>query len=257
VRPHPLPFFTVISLSLHAAVFVAVGIGANRKSIPVFDPSSQTLAGDTLDVEPPALAPADDEAIGPTEAPAETAAATATPTAVATPMAAARRFLHRAQGSAELPPASPPAVFGAVGVRFATDLATTFTRAFPQAGSADSSWSTVAFGSAGRAELTLVLDDDGHLAKSDIAGSPSLALRQSIERTLVLLAPRTFTARGAVTRLSVAAHVSRDSVHDGFHGDVFALSAGSFSGEIGTAFFALPPAGGPGRRVDVQVRLLP
>src|SRR4029077_5807247 len=88
-------------------------------------------------------------------------------------------------------------------------------------------------------------------------GSPSPALRRSIDRTLLLLAPRTFTARGAVTRLHIAAHVSRDAVHDGLHGDVFALSAGSFSGEVGTAFFALPPGAGPGRRVDRAVRPLP
>ena len=42
----------------------------------------------------------------------------------------------------------------------------------------------------------------------------------------------------------------------GLHGDVFALSGGSFSGEVGTAFFALPAAGG-GRRVDVELRLVP
>ena len=45
-------------------------------------------------------------------------------------------------------------------------------------------------------------------------------------------------------------------VHDGLHGDVFALSGGSFSGDVGTAFFARPGPGG-GRRVDVEVRLLP
>jgi hypothetical protein len=48
----------------------------------------------------------------------------------------------------------------------------------------------------------------------------------------------------------------KDDVHDGLHGDVFALSGGSFSGEVGTAFFALPAAGG-GRRIDVELRLVP
>jgi hypothetical protein len=255
MRTPPLGLFAVLSLSVHAATFVAIGTGAMRKTRPAFDPSSQTLAGDTLDVEPPSLGAPDDEAA---DSPATaTATATAAAAAAATGTATVRRFLHHAAGTAESTPTAPPALFGAVGVRFATDLATTFTRAFPQAGSADPTWSTVSFGSAGHAELTLVLDDEGHLAKSDLAGSPSPALRRSIERTLVLLGPRTFTARGAVTRLSVAAHVSRDDIHDSFHGDVFALSAGSFSGEVGTAFFALPPAAGPGRRVDVEVRLLP
>ena len=49
----------------------------------------------------------------------------------------------------------------------------------------------------------------------------------------------------------------RDDVHDGLHGDVFALSAGSFSGEVGTAFVALPASVGAGRRVDIEVRLIP
>ncbi len=88
--------------------------------------------------------------------------------------------------------------------------------------------------------------------------SSGAALRQSIGRTIVLLAPRAFTARSAATKLRISAHVSRDERHDGLHGDVFALSgAGSFSEDEGTAFFALPAGIGPGRRVDAQVRLLP
>jgi hypothetical protein len=143
-----------------------------------------------------------------------------------------------------------------VGVRSASDLATSFTRAFPQAASADPVWSNVSFGSAGVAELTLVMDDSGHVLKSTIAGSPSPALRRGIDRTLLLLGARPFTARGPLTRLRIAAHVSRNDVHDGLHGDVFALSGGSFSGDVGTAFFALPAAGGGGRRIDVELRLL-
>jgi hypothetical protein len=151
-----------------------------------------------------------------------------------------------------------PSIFGAVGVRYAADLATTFTRAFPQAASADPLWMAADFGSAGTADVTLSLDDDGHLASTAIGGTPSIALRHGIERTLVLLGSRPFTARGAVSRLHLRARVGRDDVHDGLHGDVFALSGGSFSGDTGAAFFALPPAGGsPGRRIDIELRLLP
>jgi hypothetical protein len=88
-------------------------------------------------------------------------------------------------------------------------------------------------------------------------GTPSPALRRGIERALLLLGARAFTARGATTRLRVSASVTSDVVHDGLHGDVFALSGGSFSGDVGTAFFTLPGAGGPGRRIDVELRLLP
>jgi hypothetical protein len=143
-------------------------------------------------------------------------------------------------------------------VRFATDLATTFTRAFPQAASADPLWVDAPLGAAGETDVTLVLDEQGHLASSAIEGSPSPALRRGIDRTLILVRARAFTARAAITRLHVRAHVARDEVHDGLHGDVFALSGGSFSGDVGTAFFALPSSSsGPGRRVDVEVKLVP
>jgi hypothetical protein len=160
-------------------------------------------------------------------------------------------------GGAPAAAAAPP-LFGAVGVRSASDLATTFTRAFPQAASADPVWTQAPFGATSTAEVTLVLDDDGHLARSTVSGSPSEALRRGIDRTLVLLGPtRPFTARGGVTKIRLTSRVSRNEVHDGLHGDVFALSGGSFSGEVGTAFFALPPTTGPGRRIDVELRLLP
>jgi hypothetical protein len=247
MRAPPLLGFAALSLALHAAAFTAIvrGTGAVR---PAFDERSPSLAGETLDVDPPSLTAPDDESASRTTTAGASGAARRPPPSV--------RFRPGGAPAASAS-VSPPALFGAVGVRFASDLATTFTRAFPQAGSADRIWSSVPFGSAGRAEVTLVLDDDGRLARSGIDGSPSAALRTSVERTLVLLGTREFTARGAVTRLRVTARVSRDDVHDGLHGDVFALSAGSFSGDVGAAFFALPPSGGPGRRVDVEIRLLP
>ncbi|HEX3772136.1 MAG TPA: hypothetical protein VHV30_14770, partial [Polyangiaceae bacterium] len=225
-----------------------------------FDPSSQGIAGETLDVEPAPPAPEESDW---TPVPVE-ALPQATP---APPVTAApgpgprppRLSGASATTSSDQPSAAAhPQLYGAVGVRFAGDLATTFTRAFPQAASADPIWPTVAFGVTSTAELTLVLDEDGHLARSTIGGAPSLALRRGIERTLILLGTsRPFTAHGAVTRMRLTSRVSRDDVHDGLHGDVFALSGGSFSGDVGNAFFALPPASGPGRRVDLELRLLP
>jgi hypothetical protein len=143
-------------------------------------------------------------------------------------------------------------------VRYATDLPTAFTRAFPQAASADALWSTAPFGSAGEADVTLSLNDEGRIDRTSIAGAPSSVLRRGIERTLALLGARPFVARAAVSRLRIRARIGRDDVHDGLHGDVFALSGGSFAGETGVAFFALPAQnGGDGRRVDVELRLLP
>ena len=59
---------------------------------------------------------------------------------------------------------------------------------------------------------------------------------------------RSFTATRATTRLHVVATVSQDQVHDGLHGDVFAIG-GSFAGTEGSGFFALAI----GRRIDVRV----
>jgi hypothetical protein len=163
---------------------------------------------------------------------------------------------HAASGSFG-PSEDHGALFGAVGARFATDLTTTFTRAIPQAFSADPAWMEAAFGMAGSADVTLVLDDAGHLTTRSATGSASLALRSSVARTLALLAERTFTAGRPITRLRLTARVGRDDRHDGLHGDVFALSGGSFVGSVGSAFFALPGRDGPGRRVDIEIRLAP
>jgi hypothetical protein len=255
-RP-PLAVFAAASLALHAAAFGLVHVRGAPPPL-VFEPTSQTLSGETLDVDPPTPDPGAEpaEAIDtPLEHPLRSAPAPADAVAPSHPAAHAPR--NAASAAAQGSPGATPALFGAVGVRFATDLATTFTRAFPQAASADPVWNTVSLGSAGTADVNLVLDDAGHLTGHTIAGTPSPALRRGIERTLALLAPRTFTAHGAVTKLRVTARVGRDDVHDGLHGDVFALSGGSFAGDVGTAFFALPAAGGPGRRIDVELRLVP
>jgi len=253
----PWPF-AALSLALHAGAWGLLR-RASDPLLPAFDPVAQTVAGDTLDIDPSLLAGAAPDETAPPAERATTPAATPPPpadTGTSASPAAPGHARHAAPASSA--PPGPPPVFGAVGVRFATDLATTFTRAFPQAASADPLWTTAPLGGAGTADVTFVLDDGGRLVGSSIGGSPSPALRRGIDRTLVLLRAREFTARAAVTRLRVRAHVSRDDVHDGLHGDVFALSGGSFSGDVGTAFFALPPSRSVGgRRVDVEVRLAP
>lgn len=249
LRTPPLSVFAIASIALHAGVFAGLSHRRGTTAAPQsFDLGSSPLVGETLDVEEAAQAQGDEESAsdGPSadegSRPGEAAPPRHPPHAGSRAAAAAH---------------PPPALFGAVGVRYATDLATTFTRAFPQAASADAVWNTASLGSAGTADVILVLDEGGRLVSHDISGAPSPALRRGIERTLLLLGSRSFTAHGATTRLRVTAHVTRDVVHDGLHGDVFALSGGSFSGDLGTAFFALPGAGGPGRRIDVDLRLLP
>ncbi len=258
-RPPPLPLFAfaLLSLALHVAAAGALGRAAARSAPPrassEHPQATPALAGDTLDVERDEPADTDEPAEpGVTESAAVAHAGSAAahgPGAGGTP-----RVRTRPSAPATAP--APAALFGAVGERSAVDLATSFTRAFPQAASADPIWPTVAFGSAGAAEVSLLLDDEGHLVEHTVSGSPSLALRRSIEHTIGLLGARPFTSRGNVTRLRITAHVSRNDVHDGLHGDFFALSGGSFTGDVGTAFFALPAPSGGGRRVDVELKLL-
>jgi len=254
----PLPLFAAVSFGLHLAAAMAVHrAGASPK--PVFQSEAQTLSGDTLDVEPPAGAVTEQETAEQNRASTASAAARHAPSGP--PGSAATHAARSSAAARSAAATAQAATFGAVGARYATDLATTFTRAFPQAGSADPIWSTAPFGAAGSAEVVLVLDEEGRLSGSTILGAPSPALRRGIERTLAILGPRVFTASSPSTRLRVAARVGRDEVHDGLHGDVFALSGGSFSADVGTAFFALPPEAGPGseagRRVDIEIRLLP
>jgi len=251
-RTPPLSLFAIASVALHAGLFAGLSHRSGRSTIPQsFQVGPAPLLGETLDVDE--AAPAEEEAQNGAEDQASEESSRGGEAAVR----ARRPSRAGSRGPAGGEAHPPPALFGAVGVRYATDLATTFTRAFPQAASADGVWNSTAFGSAGTADLTLVLDDAGHLVSHAIGGAPSPALRRGIERTLLLMGPRAFTARGATTRLRVTARVTSDAVHDGLHGDVFALSGGSFSGDLGTAFFALPGAGGPGRRIDVELRLLP
>ncbi|MBL8609688.1 MAG: hypothetical protein JNL38_20315, partial [Myxococcales bacterium] len=136
--------------------------------------------------------------------------------------------------------------YGAVGDRSATELGRAFTRAFPQAASTDAQWASAPLGDAGTATLVVVLDDSGKIEETRIEGAPSAALRAGIARTLQLVKARTFVARQKTTRIGLHARVSADEVHDGWHGDVFAIGA-SEGGD--SAFFALAI----GRRVDVNV----
>jgi hypothetical protein len=146
--------------------------------------------------------------------------------------------------------ATAAALYGAVGERSAADLATAFTRGFPQAASADPLWRAAPLGTAGEVDVVLTLDDDGHIADMQIVGAPGAALSSGIRRTLALIKGRPFVAKGKVTKLHLVANVASDAVHDGLHGDVFAIG-NSFAGGEGSAFFALAI----GRRIDVRVRV--
>jgi len=239
----------VVSLAVHAAVSAAVlAWGHDRRATAKASETDPppSLAGETFDVpdldrepvEQPSGAP---PSVSPATA-AHAHAAHAAP-AFAKDAPASNADIATAGGEAKSPP-----LFGAVGERGVVDLATTFTRAFPQVASADANWTHVAYGTAGSADVILEIDDTGHLIDARIAGAPSASLREGIERTFALLRTRVFIANAAITRLHIVSIVSPDAVHDGLHGDVFAIG-GSFSGHEGSAFFALSV----GRRIDVTI----
>jgi hypothetical protein len=268
-RASPSPALAVwLSIAAHGALFAFIAGGLARAA-PVDirpDPNALTHApmpGETFEV------PLDDLA---TERPTSQATTAAEPTPP--PPAAGDGDGNDAPGPAHVDShrharpraATPgttsptgtgtgdgdkPATFGAAGDRSAVELASAFTRGFPQAASADPLWLAAPFGSAGAVDLTLTLDDTGALVATQSNGSPGAALAAGVRRTLALIRARSFVAEGKETRLRVTATVTQDQVHDGLHGEVFAIG-GSFEGAGGNGFFALAV----GRRIDVRVQRL-
>ncbi len=118
----------------------------------------------------------------------------------------------------------------------------------------DKAWAALPIGPVGAADVTIEIDDTGHLTPAAIAfaGSPP-ALRAASTRALAMVAGHAFTARGARSHLSIAAVISAPSNEDDFHGTRVALSGvAECSGFVCKPFFAQP-----GRRVDFTVKLLP
>jgi hypothetical protein len=140
--------------------------------------------------------------------------------------------------------ADVPSHYGAVGERGSSELLPTFARAFAQAASGDPLWASAPLGDAGAVDMTFDIDEHGALVRTITGGTGTPPLRRGIERTMALIGGRTFVAGGAETRVRVAARIVSDEVHDGLHGDVFAIGA---SGT--TAFFALAI----GRRIDIDI----
>jgi len=254
-----------LSLVAHGAVaaYFFVPRGASEAAALDRDPPPQN-AGETFELPAPESAdtplanasPSPDSNAAP--APMEFPDAPARPTPPSKAKLAARPSHqgrpsagHAPPGQADNAPGSTgsAALFGAVGDRSAADLAKAFTRDFPQAASGDPVWRSAPLGAAGEATVIMTLDDSGHIADVQIVGNPTGPLAQGIRRTMTLIKGRPFVARSKVTKLRVSASVSSDTVHDGLHGDVFAIG-GSFAEGEGSAFFAL----NIGRRIDLRVR---
>ncbi len=263
--------FVSLSVSVHAAAAALLVFPRARPDAaptatenPPAKPEPGALTGETFEIPVPEADDTPPAAAAGHEAPPETSRASAPPGT--TP--------PKDDGERPKPPAAPagkntkdttaPAaeapghdgtggagssLYGAAGDKSAVDLATAFTRGFPQAASADPAWAQAAMGPAGEVTVTLTLDETGKLVESVVSPGASPALAAGVKRTLALVGARTFTSKSKVTKLQLVATISKDEVHDGLHGDVFAIG-GSYTGSEGQAFFALAI----GRRIDLKVR---
>ncbi len=262
----PLLGAVLASLIVHATIAVGVaGALARARQAPTREPEALTsLSGDTFEVPTDAVPDVTEETVaGAGAAPideidGDEAHRPAAPHRAAASKVSPRRGLATVAGAEVRGGGSPASgsealLFGALGDRSAAPLEQAFTRAFPQAASADPSWLSTPFGSAGTVDVELTLDEQGSLVHARVVGGqPSAALSEGLRRTLALIRARSFVAAGRRTRLRIAATVTPDQVHDGLHGDVFAIG-GSFAGGEGNGFFALAA----GRRVDIRLRALP
>jgi len=254
-----------MSVALHGAVAVLVAQSPGGTVAPPRPATSSSLPGETFEV-PVEDRPVENEtsaglaaqtAVAPTLADegtlTEPGDAPPTPRAETHPHARPRTAVAGTTSPAGSGPgeADHPGTFGAAGDLSSVDLASAFTRGFPQAASADPLWLAAPFGSAGSVDVTFTIDESGALLDTHSSGTPGDALAAGVRRTLALIRARSFVAEGRETRLRVTATVTQDEVHDGLHGEVFAIG-GSFRGADGSGFFALTV----GRRIDVRVRVL-
>jgi hypothetical protein len=108
-------------------------------------------------------------------------------------------------------PATSAGSLGAVGLPPGVrHLAKAFARALPEGGHRDRAWSELPLGPVGRAVLTLHVDADGHLERTEFDPEiPTPApLKRMIERALLLLKTGTFS----LDKKSVSAGVERLSL---------------------------------------------
>jgi hypothetical protein len=235
--------FVCVSFAAHllaGALVCRLGAGPAKRGVAATGPSPEAFfSGDTFEVPAREVASTDTPVDVP-ETPASHGGAER--------RATTETAVTASRGPSEGGGKGAGGIFGATNERASIDLATAFTRGFPQAASADPAWASAPYGLAGEAVIVLEIDDSGALVSSRVDGTPSAAFRSGLTRTLALIHARAFTAGHPVTRLHVTARVTPDQVHDGLHGDVFAIG-GSFDAWQGSAFFALAI----GRRIDVKV----
>lgn len=249
-----------LSLALHGAI-AGVVVASGRTQAPTPPPVHErdegepVIAGDTFELPAPALGdpsptpvPADEPARDTPTEPTEVAAPTGRTAEIPSPPRT-----HRATKPAPAPRDGAESDdaqgegtrYGAVGERSATDLATTFARAFTQTASEDPEWQRAPIGPAGEAVVKLTIDASGHIVDVAVEGTPSAALRSSIRRTMPLVKERLFTARQKTTRIHLIASVSTGEGDDGLESGRYGIAVHG-----GRASFVLPI----GRRIQLRVQ---
>jgi hypothetical protein len=255
----------IMSGAVHLAVALSwqkpqSGFPAEKASASSTE-SAQVLADESAPIEETveeATAPGSAALAPNAPAPAASAAPSLSPSPLLAPPKAASTKV-KPQGSSAAGVATAAAQGGGIGQAGVHEsnlaLAQSFTQGFPIIASLDQAWASATLGSHGEARVHITLDDAGRIATSSVAGTASPELARGIGRTLLQMKGRTFARPagdfGAVLEFRVTGSLATDSVHDGFHGDVFALGK-SFQDGRGTAFFALAI----GRRMDLVVTLV-
>jgi hypothetical protein len=240
------PLALVISIAIHAIVIGVMLRPRARPPVEIEIDPSPALAGETFEV------PADLGTAPETAAASDTATVTETATATA-PATVARVSTHHDGTSSA---AVPPARFGAVGDRSATDVLLTFRRAYTQVASADTDWTTVPFGDAGSADVTLGIDEEGKLVRAELGPGGNAIMRRDVERTFALIRGRAFVATAPEIHVRVSAKVNPPFDHEADHGGLVEVGQNRFAiGGVGndedtTTFFALSI----GRQIDIRVK---
>ena len=274
VRLSSLVTALVVSLLLHGALVLTAcaRMATPRNHDPVAPALPDVWSGTSVEVawDTPA------EASPPDESPAEKAPASSPPAekapekgeGLAPPHAPAPRApppprrLSARQGVPAAPSlarleasgTSLPGTFGAVGPTKLRDLRRAFARAVGPACQADPAWSRLAVGDAGQLDVTVFLDDAGHVREVTPLGlHPPAILLELAQRTTAMLHGSTFALRaGKVTagRHVLRLHARLDTSPDqGVRGGLAEVGFGE-EGSLAYGTFTQSS----GRRVKVTVQ---
>ena len=224
-------FRACAALSLAVHIGLAVGVVAPALRHPKANPASgagasaehgsAALGGETFDITDEAAPleesaePADPEANADESA---TAAPIEIDDGPPAPKGSAQRHPHAARAShaaSAAPAPPPPALYGAVGERGSIDLVTAFKRSIGMNGLSDPVWNSVPVGFYANADVTLTIDEAGNITHVTVSANAAPALKSAIARTMATIKGRTFTARGAQTRLRIVARVSDQITNQG------------------------------------------